>query len=78
MTTLNTRPVSRGWTVLWILLIGAFLVVSLAWPARGDRLGATASRTETFSAAAGVRSLSIDGVSGDVELVAGASFAATV
>ncbi|GEM_PF-1764545 len=78
MTTMSTRSVSRTWTVFWILLIGAFLVVSLAWPARADRLGATASRTETFTAAAGVKSLTIDGVSGDVEVAAGASFAATV
>ena len=48
MTPATPRPVSRGWTVLWILLIGTFLLVSLAWPARADRLSATASRTDTF------------------------------
>ena len=49
----DPRPVSRGWTVLWILLIGTFLLVSLAWPVRADRLSATASRTDTFGAPPG-------------------------
>lgn len=72
------RPVPRGWTVLWILLIGTFLLVSLAWPANADRLSASATRTDTFGAVAGVKSLSVDGVSGDVEVSSGAAFAATV
>ena len=40
MTSAEPRTLSRGWTVLWIALIGAFLVASLAWPARADRLTA--------------------------------------
>ncbi|HYN41770.1 MAG TPA: DUF4097 family beta strand repeat-containing protein [Thermoanaerobaculia bacterium] len=78
MTPATPRPISRGWTVLWILLIGTFLLVSLAWPVRADRLSATASRTDTFGVPAGVKSLSIDGVSGDVEVTAGPTFSATV
>ena len=78
MTPDTSRPVSRGWTILWIVLIGTFLLVSLSWPVKADRLTATASRTDSFGVAAGVRSLSVDGVSGDVEVTAGPAFSATV
>jgi DUF4097 and DUF4098 domain-containing protein YvlB len=78
MNPATPRPSSRGWIVLWTLLIATFLLVSLAWPARADRLTANASRTDTFGAVAGAKSLSIDGVSGDVEVTPGPSFGASV
>ena len=78
MPTAPPRPVSRGWTLLWILLIGTFLVVSLAWPARADRFAASASRTDKFGGVAAGKSLTVDGVSGDVEVTAGPAFSASV
>lgn len=78
MTNAARPAFSRVWAVIWITLIGAFLLLSLAWPAHADRLTASAGRTETFKAAAAVTALAIDGVSGDVEVTAGPAFAATV
>src|SRR5512143_776305 len=64
--------------LLWTLLIAAFLVLTLALPVHGERLGARATRTDTFSAAGPVKALSIEGVEGDVEVAAGPAFTATV
>lgn len=78
MTPASHRPAPRGLPLLWVLLIGTFLLVSLAWPARGDRLTASATRTDTFGGVPAVKSLAVEGVSGGVEVTAGAAFAATV
>jgi DUF4097 and DUF4098 domain-containing protein YvlB len=64
--------------LLWIALILAFLVLSVARPLLGDSPLEKASRTETFNASGTLRSLTVKGVNGEVEVAAGSSFAATV
>lgn len=64
--------------LLWIALILAFLVLSVARPLFGDSLPEKVSRTETFNASGTIRSLTVKGVSGDVEVNTGSSFSATV
>ncbi len=64
--------------LLWIVLILAFLIFTVARPLLGDQLPGKASRTETVKASGVLRSLTVKGVSGEVEATAGTSFAATV
>ncbi|HEX7578505.1 MAG TPA: hypothetical protein VF580_00765, partial [Thermoanaerobaculia bacterium] len=64
--------------LLWIALILAFLILSVARPILGESMPEKASRTETFNASGTIRSLTVKGVSGEVEVPAGSSFSATV
>ena len=73
----STPHVLRN-ALLWIALILAFLVFSIARPLLGDQFPEKASRTETVNASGTLRSLTVKGVNGEVEVTGGASFTATV
>ena len=73
----STPHVLRN-ALLWIALILAFLVFTMARPLLGDQFPEKATRTETVNASGALRSLTVKGVNGEVEVTAGRAFAATV
>lgn len=60
---------------LWALAITSLLLLSFVAALRAD--GETAKKTSTFSASGAIKSLDVEGISGDVVVKAGASFSAT-
>ncbi len=63
---------------VWALLIAALVLLTLAAGLRADagELTGRASRTQSFSASGNLKSLSVESVNGNVEITAGAAFAA--
>jgi DUF4097 and DUF4098 domain-containing protein YvlB len=74
----SSSPHALRNALLWIVLILAFLVLSIARPLLGDQFREKATRTETVNASGTLRSLTVKGVNGEVEVAAGPSFSATV
>ena len=64
--------------LLWIALITAFLLLSFIRPLLGGTFAEKASRSESFNASGTIRSLTVKGINGEVEVSAGSSFTATV
>ncbi len=75
---LHRSPSSR--VLLWILLILGFVCLSFAAAlhADGETLPGTASRRQDFTASGTLKSLTVENVNGNVEIVAGTAFAASV
>src|ERR1019366_2354838 len=72
-------PVRRGSSVaVWTLLILALVLLTLAAGLRADakELRAHASRTQNFVASGNLKSLSIENINGNVEILSGPSFKA--
>jgi DUF4097 and DUF4098 domain-containing protein YvlB len=77
----HTSP--RGRAAAWILFLATFLLLSLAASLRADpdesgTLTGRASKSTSFNATGAIRSLSLENVNGDVSIVAGSAFTATV
>jgi DUF4097 and DUF4098 domain-containing protein YvlB len=72
-------PVRRGSSVaVWTLLIAALVLLTLAAGLRADakELRAHASRTQNFVASGNLKSLSLENINGNVEILSGPSFKA--
>ncbi len=76
----HDHPRREGRALVWALAIGALILLSLAagLKAEAKEWNAKATRTESFSAAGNLKSLSVETVNGRVEIVAGTVFRAEV
>lgn len=78
---MRPQPIaSAGRVVLWITLITGFLLLSIAAALRAEALGlsGSATRRQEFTASGALRSLAVENLNGNVRIVAGPAFAATV
>jgi hypothetical protein len=71
----SERPPARrrSSVAVWTLLIAALVLLTLAAGLRADakELGAHASRTQNFFASGNPKSLSIENINGNVEILSG-------
>jgi hypothetical protein len=81
LSDMKQEPVApAGRVLLWITPIAGFLLLSIAAALRADArdLSGSATRRQDFTASGTLRSLSIENVNGNVRIVAGPVFKATV